>query len=249
MAILIKNDSALQKMREVNKIVALCHEEIKKYTKAGITTKELDQIAEDFIRSKGAEPNFLNYGGFPGSACISVNEVIIHGVPTDRKLKDGDIVSFDLGAVLNGFHGDAARTHAVGKIDSEAQRLMDITEKSFFEGLKYAKAGNRLVEMQGAIEDCIEGANFGVLRDFCGHGIGKSLHESPEIPNYRTGRKGPKLEKGMTLAVEPMVTMGSPDYYILDDEWTVVTADGKYAAHYENTFAITDGEPEILTML
>lgn len=249
MGILIKNDSALEKMREVNKIVILCHEEIAKYIKPGITTKELDIIAEEFIRSKGAVPNFLNYGGFPGSACISVNEVIIHGVPNERKLKEGDLVSIDLGAVLNGFHGDAARSHGVGKVDSEVQRLMDVTKQSFFEGLKYAKAGNRLSDMQGAIEDCILAANFGILHDFCGHGIGKSLHESPEIPNYRTGRKGPKLEKGMTLAVEPMVTMGSADYYILDDEWTVVTSDGKYAAHYENTFAITDGEPEILTIL
>ncbi len=249
MAILIKNDTALQKMREVNKIVALCHEEVAKYIKVGITTKELDLIAEEFIRSKGAVPNFLNYNGFPATACISVNEVIIHGIPGERKLNEGDLVSIDLGAVMNGFHGDAARSYGVGKVDPEVQRLMDITKQSFFEGLKYAKAGNRLVEMQGAIEDCVIGANFGLLRDFVGHGIGKSLHESPEIPNFRTGRPGPKLEKGMTLAVEPMVTMGTEDYYILDDEWTVVTADGKYSAHYENTFAITDGEPEILTML
>ncbi len=249
MAILIKNDTALQKMREVNKIVALCHEEVAKYIKPGITTKELDLIAEEFIRSKGAVPNFLNYGGFPASACISVNEVIIHGIPDGRVINEGDLVSIDLGAVMNGFHGDAARSYGVGKVDPEVQRLMDITKQSFFEGLKYAKAGTRLVEMQGAIEDCVIGANFGLLRDFVGHGIGKSLHESPEIPNFRTGRPGPKLEKGMTLAVEPMVTMGTEDYYILEDEWTVVTADGKYSAHYENTFAITDGEPEILSML
>ncbi len=249
MAILIKNDTALQKMREVNKIVALCHEEVAKYIKPGITTKELDLIAEEFIRSKGAKPNFLNYGGFPASACISVNEVIIHGIPDGRIINEGDLVSIDLGAVMNGFHGDAARSYGVGKVDPEVQRLMDVTKQSFFEGLKYAKAGNRLVEMQGAIEDCVIGANFGLLRDFVGHGIGKSLHEAPEIPNFRTGRSGPKLEKGMTLAVEPMVTMGTEDYHILDDEWTVVTADGKYSAHYENTFAITDGEPEILTML
>ncbi len=249
MAILIKNDTALQKMREVNKIVALCHEEVAKYIKPGITTKELDLIAEDFIRTKGAVPNFLNYNGYPASACISVNEVIIHGIPDGRILTEGDLVSIDLGAVMNGFHGDAARSYGVGKVDPEVQRLMDVTKQSFFEGLKYAKAGNRLVEVQGAIEDCVIGANFGLLRDFVGHGIGKSLHEAPEIPNFRTGRPGPKLEKGMTLAVEPMVTMGTEDYYILDDEWTVVTADGKYSAHYENTFAITDGEPEILTML
>ncbi len=249
MAILIKNDTALQKMREVNKIVALCHEEVAKYIKPGITTKELDLIAEDFIRTKGAIPNFLNYNGYPATACISVNEVIIHGIPDGRILKEGDLVSIDLGAVMNGFHGDAARSYGVGKVDPEVQRLMDVTKQSFFEGLKYAKAGNRLVEMQGAIEDCILDAKFGILRDFCGHGIGKSLHEAPEISNFRTGRPGPKLEKGMTLAVEPMVTMGTEDYYILDDEWTVVTADGKYSAHYENTFAITDGEPEILTML
>ncbi len=249
MAILIKNDSALQKMREVNKIVALCHEEVAKYVKPGITTKELDLIAEEFIRSKGAVPNFLNYHGYPASACISVNEVIIHGIPDGRILKEGDLISIDLGAVLKGFHGDAARSYGVGKIDPEVQRLMDVTEKSFFEGLKYAKAGKRLVEMQGAIEDTILDGGFGILRDFCGHGIGKSLHEAPEISNFRTGRQGPKLEKGMTLAVEPMVTMGTEDYFILEDDWTVVTADGKYSAHYENTFAITDGEPEILTLL
>ncbi len=249
MAILIKNDIALQKMREVNKIVALCHEELAKHIKVGITTKELDIIAEEFIRSHGAVPNFLNYNGFPATACISVNEEVIHGIPSKRKLKDGDLVSIDLGAVMNGFHGDAARSYGVGNIDSEVQRLIDVTRQSFFEGMKYAKEGLHLIEMQGAIEDCILDAGFGIVRDYCGHGIGKSLHESPEVLNYRTGRRGPKLTKGMTIAIEPMVTMGDDDCYVLDDDWTVVTADGKYSAHYENTIAITDGEPEILTLL
>ncbi len=249
MAILIKNDNALQKMREVNKIVALCHEELAKYVKAGISTKELDKIAEEFIRSKGAEPNFLGYYGYPASSCISVNEQVIHGIPDGRILTEGDLVSIDLGAVMNGFHGDAARSYGVGNVDAEVQRLIDITRQSFFEGMKYATAGKRLVEMQGAIEDCINAAGFGIVREYCGHGIGKSLHESPEISNYRTGRQGPKLEKGMTLAVEPMVNMGGDEVYVLEDEWTVVTADGKYSAHYENTIAITDGEPEILTLI
>ncbi len=249
MAILIKNDTALQKMREVNKIVALCHEELAKYVKAGISTQELDKIAEEFIRSKGAEPNFLGYYGYPASSCISVNEPVIHGIPDGRILTEGDLVSIDLGAVMNGFHGDAARSYGVGNIDAEVQRLIDVTRQSFFEGMKYATAGKRLVEMQGAIEDCINAAGFGIVREYCGHGIGKSLHESPEISNYRTGRKGPKLEKGMTLAVEPMVNMGGDEVYVLEDEWTVVTADGKYSAHYENTIAITDGEPEILTLI
>ncbi len=248
MAIRIKTDEQLKKMAEANKIVAQTHELLEKYIKVGVTTGELDKIAEEFIRSKGAEPSFKGYRGYPGSICASVNEEIVHGIPGKKKLKDGDIIGIDIGAYINGFHGDAARTHAVGNVDDEVKRLIEVTEQSFFEGIKYAKLGYRLYEISGAIGDYIESNGFSVVKDFIGHGIGQELHESPEIPNYRMPIKGTRLTKGMCLAIEPMVNMGTDRLEVLADGWTAVTKDGKYSAHYENTIVITDGEPDILTL-
>lgn len=248
MAIIIKTDDQLKKMEEANKIVAETHQLLEKYIKIGVTTKELDKIAEEFILSKGATPSFKGYRGYPGSICASVNEEIVHGIPSSRKLKNGDIIGLDIGAYFKGYHGDAARTHAIGDVDDEVKRLIEVTEQSFFEGIKYAKLGYRLYEISGAIGDYIESNGFSVVKDFIGHGIGADLHESPEIPNYRMPIKGTRLNKGMCLAIEPMVNMGTDRLEVLSDGWTAVTKDGKYSAHYENTIAITDGEPNILTM-
>ncbi len=248
MAIIIKTDDQLKKMADANRIVAQTHELLERHIKIGVTTKELDKIAEEFILSKGATPSFKGYRGFTGSICASINEEIVHGIPGKRKLKEGDIIGIDIGAYYNGYHGDAARTHGVGVIDSEAQRLIDVTKQSFFEGMKYAKLGYRLYEISSAIGDYIESNGFSVVKDYIGHGIGKDLHEAPEIPNYRMPIKGTRLQKGMTLAIEPMVNMGTDKLKLLSDGWTAVTADGKYSAHYENTVAITDGEPNIMTL-
>ena len=197
--------------------------------------------------SQGAKPSFLNYNGYPASICASINEVVIHGIPSDRVLKDGDIISIDVGAVKDGYHGDAARTFAVGKISPEAQRLIDVTRQSFFEGLKFARHGERLGSIQATIQKYVESNDFGIVRNYCGHGIGKQMHENPEIPNYGSFGRGIRLAKGMTIAVEPMVTYGDYRTNTLKDGWTVVTLDGSFAAHYENTILITDSEPELLT--
>lgn len=256
MAIIVKNKSQIELMKISGRIVAEAHEAIEKAIRPGITTKELDEICVDVIKSHDAIASFLNYeGGFgagpyPGSACISVNEEVIHGIPGLRKLKDGDIVSVDIGAYKNGFHGDAARTHTVGQVSDEDKALVEATRQSFFEGIKFAKAGHHLYEISAAIQDYVEARGYSVVRDYVGHGVGKDLHESPEIPHFKPTRgRGVKLEPGMTLAIEPMINAGVYGVYVLDDLWTVVTADGKKSAHYENTIAITDGEPEILTML
>ncbi len=243
----IKSTAEIAKMRVSGRIVyeTLC--EVEKHIQAGITTKELDQIAKKYILSQGAKPSFLHYNGYPASICASVNEVVIHGIPSNRKLKDGDIISIDVGAVKDGFHGDAARTFAVGKISSEAQRLIDVTKQSFFEGLKYAKHGERLGSIQAAVQEYVEKNGFGVVRNYCGHGIGKNMHEDPEIPNYGKAGHGIRLQKGMTIAVEPMVTYGAYHTTSLSDGWTVVTLDGSLSAHYENTILITDSEPQLLT--
>ena len=215
--------------------------------KPGITTGELDKVAEDFIRSRGAVPSFLGYGGFPNTLCTSVNEEIVHGIPGSRKLKNGDIISIDMGSYINGYHGDCARTYGVGEISEESQKLIDVTRQSFFEGIKFAKAGNHLYEISAAVQDYAESFGFGVVRDYVGHGIGRNMHEDPSIPNYRQVGRGPKLQKGMVIAVEPMITAGSYKCRVLKDGWTAVTRDGSNAAHYENTVLITDGEPELLT--
>ena len=246
--IYIKSAGEVEKMRQSGLILAECFEVIKPYIKPGIKTSELDKITKEHILSKGAKPSFLNYAGFPGSICASVNDVVIHGIPGSYELKEGDIISLDVGVLKDGFHTDACRTFAVGEISPEAKRLMDVTEQSFFEGMKYAKAGNHLHDISAAIDAYVSSFGYGIVRDLVGHGIGTSLHEEPQIPNFRQWRRGIKLQPGMTLAIEPMVNMGDYDVEWLDDDWTVVTADGSLSAHYENTILITDGEPEILTL-
>ncbi|MBE7047178.1 MAG: type I methionyl aminopeptidase [Ruminococcaceae bacterium] len=246
--IYIKSAGEVEKMRQSGLILAECFEVIKPYIKPGIKTSELDKITKEHILSKGAKPSFLNYAGFPGSICASVNDVVIHGIPGSYELKEGDIISLDVGVLKDGFHTDACRTFAVGEISPEAKRLMDVTEQSFFEGMKYARFGERLFSISATIQDYVESNGFSIVRNYCGHGVGKNLHEDPEVPNYGVFGKGNRLMKNMTLAIEPMVNMGKPQTKTLSDGWTVVTADGKYAAHYENTIVITDGEPLILTM-
>lgn len=248
MAIIIKNDDEINLMRTAGKIVEKVHDAIEKHIKPGITTLELDQIAVDTFNSLGAIASFKDYRGFPNSICASVNDEVIHGIPNKRKLKDGDIISIDVGAYIGGFHGDAARTHAVGTIAPDLQKLIDVTRESFFIGAALAKSGNRLFEISAAVQDYVESNGFSVVREYVGHGIGRSLHEEPSVPHYRMKSKGPRLYRGMTFCVEPMVNMGTHEIDLLEDDWTVVTVDGQYSAHYENTILITDGEPEFLTL-
>lgn len=247
MAITIKTQEQIEKMRIAGGILIDLIDILEEMIKPGITTGELDKVAEDFIRSRGAVPSFLGYGGFPNTLCTSVNEEIVHGIPGSRKLKNGDIISIDMGSYINGYHGDCARTYGVGEISEESQKLIDVTRQSFFEGIKFAKAGNHLYEISAAVQDYAESFGFGVVRDYVGHGIGRNMHEDPSIPNYRQIGRGPKLQKGMVIAVEPMITAGSYKCRVLKDGWTAVTRDGSNAAHYENTVLITDGEPELLT--
>ena len=248
MAITIKTQDQIQRMRVAGAILADLDEILRDMVKPGVTTNELDRVAEDFIRSRGAEPSFLGYGGYPKSICTSVNDEIVHGIPSNRKLKNGDIISIDMGSYIGGYHGDCARTYGVGNISPEDQKLIDVTKQSFFEGIKFAKAGCHLFDISAAVQDYVEPFGFGIVRDYVGHGIGRHMHEDPAIPNYRQRGRGPKLLKGMCLAIEPMVTAGTYEVKVLEDEWTAVTRDGKNAAHYENTVYITDGEPEILTL-
>ena len=214
----------------------------------GITTREIDKAVHHFILSQGAKPSFLGYAGYPASVCVSVNEEVIHGIPGGRRLKEGDIVSIDVGAYYHGFHGDCAATYPCGKISREAQLLIDVTQQSFFEGIKHARQGGRVSDISHAVQTYAESFGFGVVREYVGHGVGEKMHEEPEIPNYGAPGRGPRLIRGMTIAVEPMITLGNPSIRVLKDDWTVVTLDGKLAAHYENTVLITDGEPEILTV-
>ena len=248
MAIHIKSDNEINLMREAAEILIEAHELVASHIKIGITTKELDQIAEKFIKGKNAIPSFLNYHGYPASACISINEEVVHGIPGNRKLQDGDIVSVDLGVYYKGYHSDAARTYGVGEVSADKLKLIKVTEESFFEGLKYAKPGYHLNDISSAIGSYAEKHGYGVVRDLVGHGIGKQLHEEPQVPNYNTPRRGPKLQKGMVLAIEPMINMGTWQVRVLDDDWTFVTRDGSPSAHYENTVVITDDIPEILTL-
>ncbi len=245
--IYIKSSTEIAKMKVSGRIVYNTLKEIEKHINPGISTRELDKIAKECILSQGAKPSFLGYNGYPASICASVNEVVIHGIPSDRILKDGDIISIDVGAVKDGYHGDAARTFAVGNISPEAKRLIAITKQSFFEGLKYARHGERLGSVQSAIQKLVEDNGFGIVRKYCGHGIGKSMHEDPEIPNHGTAGRGIRLVKGMTIAVEPMVTYGAYHTTTLSDNWTVTTLDKSLSAHYENTILITDSEPVLLT--
>ena len=226
----------------------LAHEAIRKAIKPGVSTKELDKIAYDVIIQNGATPSFLNYGGYPASICASINEVVIHGIPSEKIiLKDGDIISIDIGAIYKGYHGDCARTWACGNVSRDRLKLIEVTEQSFFEGLKYARPGNRLSDISHAIEMYARQYNYGVVRDFTGHGIGTKLHEDPAVPNYGAPGSGPVLRKGMTLAIEPMINIGTHEVKILDDDWTVVTRDNKNSAHFEHTVAITKDGPVILT--
>lgn len=249
MAISIKSAREIELMREAGRLLAIVHDELEKYIKPGISTLDIDKKGEEIIRSFGCIPNFLNYNGYPASVCVSVNDEVVHGIPSkDRILNEGDIVSLDAGLIYQGYHSDAARTYGVGAISKEASQLIEVTKQSFFEGIKYAKEGHHLFEISNAIADYTESFGYGVVRDLVGHGIGTKLHEDPQIPNFKQKRRGLKLQAGMTLAIEPMINAGRYDVEWLDDDWTVVTEDGSLSAHYENTVLITDGEPEILTL-
>ena len=248
--VIIKSKTEIEYMKEAGRITGETLNLLESLLKPGITTLELDKQAEAFIRSQGAVPSFKGYGGFPGSACISVNDEVIHGIPGKRVLKEGDIVSFDVGACFKGYHGDAARTFGVGEISPEAKKLIDVTKESFFAGIKFAKDGYRISDISAEIQRVAEENGFSVLREYCGHGIGRNLHEDPEIPNYFDGgHRGVRMKPGMCLAIEPMVNEESREIFVGDDDWTVYTMDGKLAAHYENTVLITDGEPIILTLV
>ena len=246
----IKSQSEIALMREAGKILAKVHEELKDAIRPGMSTLDIDRLGEKIIRGYGCIPSFLNYNGYPASICVSVNDEVVHGIPhKDHILYEGDIVSLDAGVIYKGYHADAARTYGVGKISDEAAKLIEVTKQSFFEGIKMAKDGNHLHDISNAIADYCESFGYGVVRDLVGHGIGKNLHEDPQIPNFHQRRRGIKLQKGMTLAIEPMVNAGTYEVAWVDDDWTVVSDDGSLSAHYENTVLITDGEPEILTIL
>ena len=246
--ITIKNEREQESMREACIITARARALAGEMVKPGVSTKAIDQAVYDFIVAQGAKPSFLNYNGFPASACISVNDTVIHGIPGGYILKEGDIVSVDVGAYYKGFHGDCAATFACGAISTDAQKLIDVTQQSFYEGMKFAKKGKRVQDISHAIQTYVESNGFAIVRSFVGHGVGRQLHEEPEVPNFGNPGRGPRLLPGMTLAVEPMVNVGTHEVRILQDGWTVKTADGKLSAHYENTVLITDGEPEILTV-
>ena len=249
MAIIIKTEDQIKLIRESCRLLAIVHKELEEMIRPGITTREIDIRGDSSRRPPGRIPNFLHYNGFPASICVSVNDEVVHGIPSKhRVLQEGDIVSLDAGMIYKGYHSDEARTHGVGKISPEAQKLIDVTRESFFAGLEKAKAGNHLFEISNAIAAYVKPHGYGIVRDLVGHGVGTKLHEDPQIPNFAQIKRGPKLRPGMTLAVEPMINMGRPDVEWLDDDWTVVTEDGSLSAHYENTILITDGEPEILTV-
>ncbi len=251
MPVSIKSDEELNLMRQAGHMLAQVHEKMMEAVKPGVSTFEIDAIGEEEIRRLGGVPNCKDYEGYPAAVCISVNDEVVHGIPKKETiLKEGDIVSLDTGLTYKGYNSDAARTWGVGKISDEAQKLIDVTKQSFFEGIKQAKAGNRLYDISKAIDNYVTPFGYGIVRELTGHGIGKSLHEDPMIPNYKQIRRGIILLPGMTLCVEPMITMGKRKVAFLDDDWTVVTMDGSLAAHYENTIAIRpDGEPEILTII
>ena len=244
----IKNEREIDAMRQACKLTAAARALAGRMVRPGVTTRQIDKAVHDFIVSHGAKPSFLHYGGFPASTCISVNETVIHGIPDHRVLREGDIVSVDVGAYYKGFHGDCAATYACGEISPQASKLIDVTKQRFFEGLKFAKQGCRISDIGHAVQTYVEANGFSVVRSFIGHGVGAQLHEEPEVPNFGKPGRGPRLIRGMTIAIEPMVTEGTYEVQVLKDRWTTVTCDGKLAAHYENTVLITDGEPEILTV-
>ncbi len=247
--IIIKSDEEIARMRKPNRVVAELLDYMGGLIRPGVTTKELDTKAEAFIVKRGGKPAFKGYHGFPATICASINEEVVHGIPGKRRLNEGDIIGIDLGVILDGFYGDAARTFAVGKVDSQALRLMKITEEALYKGIEQAVPGNRLYDISHAVQTHAEAAGFSVVRDFVGHGIGRELHEEPQVPNFGSPHQGPKLERGMTIAIEPMINEGTWQVRVLKDGWTVVTADGKRSAHFEHTIAITEDGPEILTRL
>ena len=246
--IAIKNERELAFMRQACKITAAARALAGEMVRPGVSTEQIDKAVRDFIVRQGAKPSFLLYNGYPASVCISVNDTIIHGIPGGYVLREGDIVSIDVGAFYKGFHGDCAATFPCGAISAEAEKLINVTKQSFFEGLRFAKRGHRVSDISHAIQTYVESNGYSVVRSFVGHGVGAQLHEEPEVPNFGAAGRGPRLIPGMTLAIEPMVNEGTYDVRILKDGWTTVTADGKLSAHYENTVLITDGEPEILTV-
>ena len=245
-----KSAREIDLMREAGRIVALAHDEVRKHIKPGVSTKELDKIVEDTIRKNGAIPSFKGYHGFPASICASINEVVVHGIPSKKQiLKEGDIISVDIGAIYKGYHGDSAWTYTVGKVNDETQKLLEVTEASLFKGLEMVKAGNRLTDISHNIQVYAESFGYGVVREFTGHGIGNQLHEDPAIPNFGLPGKGIILKPGMTLAIEPMINMGKKEVRVLKDGWTTVTSDGSLSAHFEHTVLVTETGYEILTKL
>lgn len=247
--IILKSPRELEIMRHANKIVAETHAFLAEEIKVGITTAEIDRLGEEYIRRQGATPSFKGYHGYPASVCVSINDEVVHGIPSNKRvIKDGDLVSLDIGAYYEGFHGDAARSFTVGKVSTETERLIKITEQSFYKGIKKACAGNRLTDISYEIQKYVEEHGFSVVRDYVGHGIGRKMHETPQIPNFGPPDRGPILKAGMTLAIEPMVNAGTYQVKSLKDGWTVVTIDGKLSSHYENTIAITNEGPEILSI-
>ena len=248
MSVTIKSAREIELMREAGRILAKVHEELEKAIHPGMSTLDIDRLGEKLIREFGCVPSFKNYNGYPASICVSVNDEVVHGIPNKHHIiQEGDIVSLDAGVIYKGYHSDAARTHAVGQISEEDQFLIDVTKQSFFEGIKYAKAGNHLYDISKAIQNYAEANGFSIVRDLVGHGIGRNLHEEPQVPNFKPIGRGIKLRPGMTLAIEPMVNAGDYDVWVLEDDWTVVTTDSMKSAHYENTILITEGEPEIFS--
>ncbi len=249
MPITIKSPREIELMKEAGRILEIVHKEMEKILKPGISTWEINRVGEEVIRSYGCQPSFLNYNGYPASICVSVNDEVVHGIPNRKRiLQEGDIVGLDAGVIYKGYHSDAARTHAIGEISQAAKDLIRVTEESFFEGIKFAREGCHLYDISRAIGTYAEARGYGVVKDLTGHGIGARLHEAPEIPNYEMKRRGVKLQRGMTLAIEPMINIGTYEVDWLSDDWTVVTADESLSAHYENTVLITDGEPILLTL-
>ena len=245
--ITLKSKREIELLKEAGHIVYLTHQYLRPYIKAGIKTKELDRLAEEFIRSKGATPSFKGYEGFPSTLCISINDEVVHGFPSDRVLEDGDIISIDIGACYKGYHGDSAWTYTVGEVSDDAKYLLEHTEQALYEGIKQAKVGNRIGDIGYAIEKYAKEHNLGVVKELVGHGVGTSVHEAPDVPNYGTKGTGPKIRDGMVIAIEPMLTLGSPDIYVEDNDWTVVTVDSSLSAHFEHTIAITNEGVIILT--
>lgn len=245
--ITLKSKREIELLKEAGHIVYLTHQYLRPHIKAGIKTKELDRLAEEFIRSKGATPSFKGYEGFPSTLCVSINDEVVHGFPSDRVLQDGDIISIDIGACYKGYHGDSAWTYTVGEVSDDAKYLLEHTEKALYEGIKQAKVGNRIGDISYAVEKYATEHNLGVVKELVGHGVGTSVHEAPDVPNYGTKGTGPKIRDGMVIAIEPMLTLGSPDIYIEDNDWTVKTVDSSLSAHFEHTIGVTNDGVIILT--